>query len=225
MPGLLDDAAGTANPAEEALQQARQAWEKSMTRQLEELRSIVRCTAPEIIADRCGGRYSDAMLEIDYWGNKLRLAWPDLIGVDVDNKPVSTFDIAMLLYHFNTADGAPLADRWISFRELPGGTFYNKAYQGYTGDELARTFGDDPDRFAAAARTLNGMQISGLTEFAYAFTPLPRLRLAAVIWPGDEDFPSRGSVLFDAASKHYLTTDGLALLGSGLTKRLIAAAS
>jgi hypothetical protein len=59
---------------------------------------------------------------------------------------------------------------------------------------------------------------------AYAFDPLPRIRLAAVLWPGDDELPARGAVLFDASASHYMTTDGLALLGGGLAGRMEKAA-
>jgi hypothetical protein len=49
---------------------------------------------------------------------------------------------------------------------------------------------------------------------------LPRIQLAAILWPGDEEFPARASVLFDGAASHYMTIDGLALLGAGLARRL-----
>jgi hypothetical protein len=51
------------------------------------------------------------------------------------------------------------------------------------------------------------------------------VRIAVALWPGDEDFRSRASVLFDAAASHYMTTDGLALLGAGLARRLSRAAA
>lgn len=64
-----------------------------------------------------------------------------------------------------------------------------------------------------------------LAPFAYAFQPLPCIRLAAVMWPGDEELSARASVLFDASASHYMPTDGLALLGAGLARRLIRTAS
>ena len=47
----------------------------------------------------------------------------------------------MILYYLSYADGTPLADRWIGYRELPDGTFYSQAFQGYSGDRLARHSG------------------------------------------------------------------------------------
>jgi hypothetical protein len=74
-----------------------------------------------------------------------------------------------------------------------------------------------------AAQELDGMTLSALPGVAYAFLPLPRIRLASILYPGDDEFPARASVLFDAAASHYMTTDGLALLGAGLVGRLIKA--
>ena len=209
--------------AEDSIEKARQAWQESMTRQIDRLRQPLVDVAPELVADRAGASFDGERLTLSYWGKPAHLNWPDLNGEYEDGTPIYTFDCAMLLYYLHAADGAALADRWIGFRELPDGGFYNQAFQGYSGRKLAAAFGLEPERFVQSAQTLGGMRISGLTEFAFAFTPLPRIRIAAVIWPGDEDFPAKGSVLFDAASEHYMTTDGLALLGSGLVRRLIKA--
>ena len=65
--------------------------------------------------------------------------------------------------------------------------------------------------------------LPALAPYAFSFSPLPMIRLACALWPGDEDFPSKASILFDASASHYMPTDGLALLGSGLARRLIKA--
>jgi hypothetical protein len=110
--------------------------------------------------------------------------------------------------------------RWVSLRELPGGAFYHQAFQGYSGDRMAKFFSEEPGNFQRAAQSLHGIQLTGLGEYAYAFQPLPRLRLAAIFWPGDEEFAARGSILFDAASIHYMVLDGLTVLGSHLVSKL-----
>jgi hypothetical protein len=47
--------------------------------------------------------------------------------------------------------------------------------------------------------------------------------LAAVWWAGDEEFPDRAAVLFDATAGKFLPAEGLAILGRILCKRLIRA--
>jgi hypothetical protein len=90
---------------------------------------------------------------------------------------------------------------------------------------IAHTFSDNMEGFDHAARELKGTALPALAPMAFAFQPLPRIRIACVLWPGDDEFPTRASVLFDAAASHYMPTDGLALLGSGLARRLIKLAN
>jgi hypothetical protein len=221
MAGLTDKAGGISRQGNAAVERAHQAWQESMLRQLEVLRTAVRTYAPAPLAARCGGIYTESQILLKYWGGQVQILWPSLEAISLpDGKPCSIFDVGVLLYYLHTADDSPLADRWISFRELPGGAFYHLAFQGYSGDQMARAFSEHPAAFQAAAKALDGWHLSGIAEYAYAFQPLPCIRLAAIFWPGDDEFPARGQVLFDAAASHYMTTDGLALLGAGLARRL-----
>jgi len=221
MAGLIDQADGTRRRPEEAIERARQAWQASMLRPIDELAGRLRALDPAGIARRSGSVFDGRTLELRYWQSTVRLLWPELSAVHAeDGKACATFDQAMLLYYLDAADGAPLAGHWIGYRELPDGGFYHQAYQGYSGDRLALAFGDHPQELQRAAEALGGEATDALGTLAYVFKPLPRIRLAAVLWPGDEELRARGAVLFDAASSHYMTTDGLALLGGGLAGRL-----
>lgn len=199
---------------------ARQAWQESIERQLVDLRTALRQIDPALTAARCGGTFTGQGIELTYWGERVQVSWPEGKAFRPEGEECSLFDQAMLLYYLKQADGSPLSGRWIGFRELPGGTFYNQAFQGYTGDELGRRFGSQPETFARAAVSAGGSPAPNLAPLAFVFQPLPRILTAAVLWPGDEDFPARGQVLFDSASSHYLVIDGLALIGSGLVRRI-----
>jgi hypothetical protein len=221
MAGLIDQADGSKRRPEQAVDQARHAWQESMLRPIEELGQALRKLEPAAIARHAGCTFDGRSLELTYWRSLIRVLWPELNALRADDgKPCSTFDQAMLLYYLRAADGSPLAGRWIGYRELPDGVFYQQAYQGYSGDRLAQAFEHRPEDFARAAVALGGEPIDDLGTTAFVFNPLPRIRLAAVLWPGDEELNGRGAILFDAASRHYMTTDGLALLGGGLAGRL-----
>lgn len=221
MGALTSKAEGCSEP-DHRLVRSRQTWEASMIRRLDELKQSLLVADPRRIADSSGVVLAEAGLQLDYWDRKVEITWPELRAGYADGSPCSIFDTAMLMYYLTTADGSAMADRWIGFRELPGGAFYNQAFRGYSGDRIASAFSDDPHTLVDAASQLGGLRLPALSDYGFAFQPLPRVRLAAVFWLGDEEFPSRASVLFDAASPHYMITDGLALLGSGLAGRLIA---
>lgn len=155
------------------------------------------------------------------WDRDVLLSCPEFFARDTQNgAELPDFLQALLLYYFTTSDGAPLAGKWISFSELPNGRFYNQAFQGYTGKELARAFGDDLPAFERAALALKG-KAEPLADAAFSFQALPRLPLLAVYWRGDEDFPSTCQILFDESASHHLPTDACAILGSTLTRKLL----
>ena len=224
MAGLTDQASGTKVTGGEAIKRAHQAWQESMLRQLDALRNEILATQPGRLAVNCGGTLVDQQIRLTYWGQEVGISWPDLkVRKLSDGSECSVYDAGMLLYYLREADGTPMADRWIGYRELPGGSFYSQAFQGYSGDRLARAYGENPDTYTEAAHVLEGIALTGLPGLAFAFIPLPHIRLATILYPGDEEFAARASVLFDLAVSHYMTTDGLALLGAGLVGRLIQA--
>lgn len=224
MGGLTDQAGGMKVIGGEAIERAHQAWQESMLRQLDVLRAEILATQPGRLAVNCGGTLDNQQIQLTYWGTAVGISWPDLMARKLaDGSECSVYDAGILLYYLREADGTPIADRWIGYRELPGGSFYSQAFQGYSGERLARTFGEQPEAYVQSSQALEGIPLTGLPGVAFTFLPLPRIRLAAILYPGDEEFAARASVLFDAAASHYMTTDGLALLGAGLVGRLIQA--
>lgn len=203
-----------------------QRLEQRFAQRLEALRSALANAEPALVAQRSGvQQLSDRQLALAFWGRSIRISSPEWIAYpEGSDQALSSFDQALLLYYLTTANGVPLNQEWISFSDLPDGRFYNQAFQGYTGKELALTFRDDRAAFEEAAQALGGVRYP-LGDAAYAFQALPRVPILAVYWQGDDDFPSSCQILFDAAASHYLPTDAYAILGSTLTRRLIKARS
>jgi hypothetical protein len=127
---------------------------------------------------------------------------------------------ALILTYLITADGTAPSGRWIAYHDLPDGMFYAQAFRGYAENRLARELQDSLEAFCASAERLDGEPIA-IGDAGYAFQVLPRVRLAAVYWLGDEDFPSRASILFEDTAPHYMSTDGLAVLGSHMVHALL----
>jgi hypothetical protein len=195
---------------------------------VEELRQELQNFNPASFATRTGAAYTPAgdgrgEFRLPLWGREVSVPWPGLVALDPESgRELSVDQQALLLYHFHTSDGAPLAGRWISFSELPGGGFYAQAYQGYTGSELVRAFGDDAAAFERAARAAGGTS-EPFADLAFSFPLLPRLRLLAAYWQGDEDFPASMRILLDAAAEHHLPMDVCAIAGGMLARRIIKA--
>jgi hypothetical protein len=192
---------------------------------VDKLRNALRRRNPTILAGLTGAHYQETeadkgVFRLSLWSQEITIPFPDLEAQDKDGKPLGGLDQALLAYYFSTADGTPLTDRWMGFSELPNGRFYAQAFQGYTGHQLMKTFGDDIERFGKMAVILHGKQeLPG--SRAYSFAVLPYVSLLLVCWLGDEDFVTSYRVLFDTAVSHHLPTDGCAIVGSILTRQLI----
>ncbi len=182
---------------------------------------------PQTLAADSGAEFQAANgraeIRLSLFGKPVSVTFPDLVPVEArSGQPLPDALQALILFYLSTADGAPLEGRWIAFADLPDGRFYNQAFQGYSGNELVKYFGDDLTALEQAARKLNGLKIA-YGDAAFAFHVLPRLTLAVVYHLGDEDFPATCKILFDASASHYLPTDVCAILGSMLTKKLVTA--
>jgi hypothetical protein len=193
---------------------------------VDELRSVLRLTDPVTLARRVAGCYlvsrpGEGSFHLSLWGREVSLSFPDLIAYDGLNRELNAALQALLIYHFYTSDGTPPAGHFIAFSGLPDGKFYASAFQGYTGDELRRHFGDDRMRFERVAHKHGGLGYP-FGDAAFAFRFLPRLALLVVFWAGDDDLSASYQVLFDAAASHHLPTDACAIAGSMLTRQLIA---
>jgi hypothetical protein len=197
-----------------------------LAQRVSEIRDELRRRETAVLAQNTGAIYTETgpgqgEFRLPFWGREVALSWPDFVGKDVQSSElVPTFNMAVLAYYFKLADASSLTGKWIAFTELPDGQFYTQAFQGYTGHELVKMFGNDIAAFSRAARQLGG-QPEPLGDAAFAFRVLPKVALLVVCWLGDEDFPPSYRVLFDAGNGRHLSTDACAILGSTLTRRLL----
>jgi hypothetical protein len=203
-----------------------------LARRVSELHAQLRQASPNTLASHTGANYLPAgslqgTFYLPFWGQEVSLTYPEFVGRDNrTGKILGIMAQALLAYYFTISDGTDQTDQWISFSELPDGKFYTAAFQGYTGGELVKTFGNDEHGFAKSATRIGGWRPrldKVLGDEAYAFQVFPHVTLLVVCWLGDEDFPPSYRILFDAAVSHHLSTDACAILGSTLTRRLIKA--
>jgi hypothetical protein len=202
--------------------QAPQKWLDSLAPKVAQLREELAHRDPRDLAERSGATLNaqQQTIQLELWGKPYTLAHPELVARDATGAEASTDKQALLLMYLHTADGTPLAGKWLAYRDLPGGMFYANAFHGYAELRLAQSFNGDVEKFRAAATRLKGDRLA-FGDASFEFVALPRILVAAVYWLGDEDFPSNASILFDAAASHYLPTDAVGALGSQLVSRLI----
>ena len=205
--------------------QAPQKWLENLAPKVARLRQELARRDPGQLADRSGALYDPKQqtLQIQLWDRLYTLNPPEYIARDASGAEANLDRQALLLMYLDKADGTPLAHKWITYRELPGGMFYADAFRGYAEMRLAQAFNGDVEKFRAAALRLKGDRLT-FGDASFEFRAMPRILVGAVYWMGDEDLPSNATILFDAAASHYLPTDVVGALGSQLVSRLVGRA-
>jgi hypothetical protein len=194
---------------------------------MEGMRGELAATDAVVLAARTGTSFTGSnegggQFALEYLGQTYHVTYPQFEARDAQTGEEVWPGLRFLfLHYFQKADGTRPADRWIAYRELPDGMFYFQAFQGYTGTTLVKAFQNDLARFKKAASLAGGEALSH-GDGGFSFRPLPRVPMAVIYWVGDDEFPPNANVLFDASAGHYLSTDGLAMLGRELCSKIIS---
>ncbi len=161
-------------------------------------------------------------LVIPYLGRIYRISWPQGEVLEHGTFREASFPTSLIILHYLTrATGQPPQGKWLSFKELWGGQSFNAAYEQRALKSLASFFHKRPEFFYAAALKMGGLKVpshKGCLLFA-----LPRIPLLLLLSPGDEEVPTKSTILFDATANCYLETEDLAVVGESLAARLVKA--
>jgi hypothetical protein len=126
----------------------------------------------------------------------------------------------VLLCYLTMAKELPFSGSWVSEKDLKGGSMFFRGPHGLPAEPLIKHFGTSPAKFVEAGLRIGGEVLPGYGDAAVAFTVLPRIRAACVLWAGDDEFPARASFLFDATTEAHLPLDVLGAMVRYLVKRI-----
>ncbi len=191
---------------------------------LEELKESIRSRGAGSVAAQTGVEYegdeNQGIFGVCLLGVCYRVSYPKLTAEGPDGKEAGRFERGMLLYYLRGCPEQQPGSGWLTLRELPGGRFYGDAFQGYTGDLLARRLGHDPEALEDRCRNLGG-RAEEVADLCYSFQFLPRVRVAVALWKGDSEFEPRTTVLFNGTATRHLPTDALAGAGSRVVRMIL----
>lgn len=190
----------------------------------ENFREIIRQRDPQLTATNaaisiCRHETGEFCLRGDHFFETHTISWPALTITGSDGKPVPDQVEALWLHYLEKADGHPLSRRWVNLSEI-GGLFYQQAFQGYCGDELAAAWGGDIDGLRKACQAAGGWSITGLADLAFEWRVLPRLPLCLCYRLPSGSNDAWATMLFDASTNHYMAADVAAIIGKNLADSL-----
>lgn len=140
--------------------------------------------------------------------------------IDTTGDPLYVMLKSIILTYLTMSDGIIPSGNLISFRELPDGSKYCHAFQGYAPDRLSNYFNEDIHRLHQVCLKIGGSPIN-LADLSFKFDVFPRIKIVIAYFIGEDSFPSRASLLFDSHVDHYMVTAGMASIGYHLVDIII----
>lgn len=173
-----------------------------------------------LMSRNSGAVYEGKEFSVRFLNENYLISYPEGDIKDYGERKASPEIQILLLHYLSGSKDIPPSGKLISFRELPGGVSYEKAFYDRAVVPIIREFEDRPEGFISSSERLGGTRLE-IGDFAYAIPALPRIPLTYVLNLGDEEIPSAANLLFDSSSSLHLPTEGLAALGELTTERLI----
>lgn len=174
---------------------------------------------------KSGAKYlvidSQKIIIVEYLNQPYQITLPDievsLVGGRVE---VPVKDKILILHYLTQAKGVPMANKFIAFKELPEGANYFPTFAKRSIEPLTKYFGREPHRLIDTAEKSGGRKVD-YGDMAVTINGFSRVPVTLVLWWGDEEFPPRGNILFDASVSHYLSTYDITMLCENITWKLI----
>lgn len=150
----------------------------------------------------------------------LELETGKIVLPDIHNDHVCGSLAVLTLHYLIHARPGMLRNRHLSYRELPNGEVFYRAFKNLSIDPIATRFGNDMKTFEERALSLGGCRAPH-GEMSYEFMFFPRLPVTYIIWGGDREIPPAANIVFDASAPDQLHTEDLAEVGEVITHLLL----
>jgi hypothetical protein len=176
------------------------------------------------LIERSGFKRSDGSAFLVPFLDRTYLVDPDGFEFSDSAAPQKEVPIQeqVLVLHYLQAPEAPRpSGSWVSYREIPGASFYNSAFIKRAIDPLKKVFGQDPEAFQRAADRMAGRPVEP-GDVGFEFDVFPRVPLQIILYVGDDEFPAEANILFDPSIQRILSAEDIAWMAGMQVYRLIA---
>lgn len=193
----------------------RSDWQEELIRSL---RLKIKDLDLSAITEDLGGAYRDGRLFMTCLGREFEI-FP---GGDIQSQGHITPWIKILLLHYiNTHGKAELSGKWIAFSELRSGMVKASSFLREAEDPIKELFEGSLDRTSAAITRLGAKQSGDFpTPQAWTLFLLPKVPVAILYWPEEDEFPAKVKILFDQTADKFLDVESLMFLLEGLVKNI-----
>jgi hypothetical protein len=177
------------------------------------------------VSRRCGATLEGDRLVLPFFGRRVELRLAGVGSeedVQFDTAELPLAEKILILHYLGTTGSHSGRNEMVSFKQLPGASFYEPTYRKRGPERIARRFGADPELFRQACLGL-GWAAAQLGDASCSLQIFPRLQAMVVLHRGDEEFPPEVNLLFSDTIANHLPLEDVAVLAGLIASRMIKA--
>lgn len=161
------------------------------------------------------------LVTINYLNRPYLITLPEAEISLVDSKAqVPIRDKVLILHYLTSAKGTPLTNKFITYKELPGGNTYFPTFAKRTTKPILKNFSQNPSLLIPAAANLGGFK-ADYGDVAVTINAFSRVPITIVLWQGDDELAPEGNMIFDSTISDYLSAEDITILCETITWKLI----
>jgi hypothetical protein len=150
-----------------------------------------------------------------------RITLPDFaFSLQENQAPITLANQILILHYLNGVKDIALAEKTISFKEVPAGEFYHPAFARRSVKPLLQTFAQQLAAFKSIAVRLGGQPID-IGDCGIRISVFPKVPVTLVYWSENEEFPPDLKILFDATIPEFFSTEDIAVTAQEVMIRMI----
>jgi hypothetical protein len=165
-----------------------------------------------------------AIVKLMFLNRMITINWPDLLFHQDSNEEVPIKQKILILHYLNGSKKDDITGEWISYQDIPSAKFYLDAFNRRVKYPLINAFGEKPDKLSLLAKELFGATTSSIGDISVLIQAFPKIPVTLVIWKGDEEFSSDGTIVFDSSIQNILSPEDISELTSMIVYPLLAKA-
>ncbi|MCJ7774019.1 MAG: DUF3786 domain-containing protein, partial [Desulfobacterales bacterium] len=176
------------------------------------------------IINRSGFEVSEmSLIKAPFLNRIYTVSYPDFEFMDTSNtdKEIPIQEQVLILHYLISEGYHEPSGNWVSYREIPGASFYFSAFIKRAIDPLKTVFGKNISGFLEASKYLQGRPID-IGDAGFEYRIFPKVPMRIILWKGDEEFPSEVNILFDEIAGKILSPEDIAWMAGMHVYRLIS---
>jgi len=177
--------------------------------------------AEEICRNSGASRIDDNTILIQYLNRPYQVALSTgEVSLKEKEEKVPIKDQILILHYLTQAKGTPFTNKVITYGQIEGGKFYIPVFIKRNIDPLLKSFSHRPELLLEVAQRMGGTK-AAYGDISVSIDTFPRVRIFFILWKGDDEVPSNGTILFDGNIPHYLTSEDVCVLTETLVWKLV----